>query len=497
MKSFKQFLIEARRNPELNPKINLLDIIKKYKDDPDVYISYRSIDKIGINPMSKFNTPNGIYTYPLKEIYDKIYNNIEDVPFAGKEPYIYVIKLKSQYKKSFINDLYTEYDSKMFDNDMIKLRKTFINNVNQNRGDWTYTEEKFNDIIENASRHATIKNPSGIMWNITRMLSKQNPNAWNHTLRVVLGYSGMADKTGNGIIHTAEPIQAVFFDIKSFDVIDIIHNFKQMDKKRRDIFNVFYDSYDDETILSKVEKYMKIYGNRNIKDENGNTLLHTACKLDGNLTFEYLLKSGIKPNAKNNIGNTPLLILSNLYSQYKKINMLLKYGADVNAKNKYNKYPLHYASENGESNVIEILLNNGANVNVKDNNGNTPLMLSILDMSVQCTKLLLEAGADPNIQNSFEKTALHLISNSPLIVKLLLQYKANPNIRDVDGRTPIFKAVSTENEEIIEMFLKGGADPNIKDDQNKTVLYHINKMHYISSNNKKIIDLLKKYGATE
>ena len=60
---------EKRRNPEMNPHISAWDYVDKYKNDPDVYISFTTIDKIGINPRSVYNTPNGIYCYPLREFY--------------------------------------------------------------------------------------------------------------------------------------------------------------------------------------------------------------------------------------------------------------------------------------------------------------------------------------------------------------------------------------------------------------------------------------------
>ena len=75
-----QPLLEARRNPEKNPHIGAWDLFFKYKDDPNVYISFTTIDKLGINPNSKFNTPNGIYTYPIKEFYENyIHGYLKDI----------------------------------------------------------------------------------------------------------------------------------------------------------------------------------------------------------------------------------------------------------------------------------------------------------------------------------------------------------------------------------------------------------------------------------
>lgn len=141
-----QSLLELRKNPEKNIYVGAWDYLEKYKNDPDVYISFTEIDKIGINPKSKYNTPIGIYCYPLKEFYNKyIYPNIRQstndsnaikntvikyeksigsfAPFAGNSKYINFIKCKD--KSNFINDMYEDYGSNKFDKDINILKKRY------------------------------------------------------------------------------------------------------------------------------------------------------------------------------------------------------------------------------------------------------------------------------------------------------------------------------------------------------------------------------------
>ena len=123
---YQFMLFEKRRNPDQNPKISAHEYLEKYKDDPDIYISFSNIPKIGINPKSDFNTPLGIYTYPLKEIWKQRIGNrkeTKDVPFAGDRKYIFI--LRSKNKKKFVNDMYKDYTSKDYDTDMDKLRKLY------------------------------------------------------------------------------------------------------------------------------------------------------------------------------------------------------------------------------------------------------------------------------------------------------------------------------------------------------------------------------------
>ena len=48
-------------------------------------------------------------------------------------------------------------------------------------------------------------------------------------------------------------------------------------------------------------------------------------------------------------------------------------GADVNAKGKYGRTPLHYAATRGLKKIIELLIAKGADVNAKDKKDFTPL----------------------------------------------------------------------------------------------------------------------------
>lgn len=196
---------EAKRRGKTIPiRPSDFDELEKYKDKDDVFISFRSIDKIGINPKSVYNTPNGIYTYPLKEVYNnnfKLDKKQIDVPFAGFEPYIFVIKKQGRG----IDDLYL-YSSKDFDDDMDKLRKEF--------GD--------NEVDKNIARgrQAFVKNPGGIMWHVTRELANKKPVKWTKILNKTLGYDYVIDRSGQGIIHQSEPTQAVFFSTKAFKILD-------------------------------------------------------------------------------------------------------------------------------------------------------------------------------------------------------------------------------------------------------------------------------------
>lgn len=230
--SFLQYCDEKRRNPELNPKISAYNYLKEYKDRDDIYITFTDIEKVGIKPLSTFNTPNGIYTYPLKEIW-KEYNvdrarSLKVLPFASDRPWINILQAK--HSKGFIKNLKSDYTSKDYDRD----RNALLNMMVKNYDFESEAISAFQTIENMATSQAKIKSPAGSFWNLTRLIanvyqrefglnSSSGSQGWNNILRR-LGYSGFGDKSGIGLIHISEPIQAVFLHSQEFKVIDRIEN---------------------------------------------------------------------------------------------------------------------------------------------------------------------------------------------------------------------------------------------------------------------------------
>lgn len=62
-----------------------------------------------------------------------------------------------------------------------------------------------------------------------------------------------------------------------------------------------------------------------------------------------------------------------LIGNAKIIEILLKYGADVNSKSDSGDTPLHIAAQDGHTKIVEILLKSGADVNSLDSRDQTPL----------------------------------------------------------------------------------------------------------------------------
>ena len=79
------------------------------------------------------------------------------------------------------------------------------------------------------------------------------------------------------------------------------------------------------------------------------------------------------------------------------IELLLK-KVDVNSKDKIGRTPLHFAVENGHTEIVEALIKAGADVKatVTDGpwKGYTPLHFAVSERSLETVKVLIEAGTE-------------------------------------------------------------------------------------------------------
>jgi len=266
--SFVEYLQEARRNPEQNPRIGPLTRLEEYKDDPNIFISFTAVDKAGLKPLSDYNTPLGVYTYPLKvswnyynvEMYwDRAIGRLQPVknpvawdkkmtsaetkaideafPFATQNPYIQVIESKKP-----LTDL-QKFSERDLNKTIDMIEKLIIVLFRDSDESLWYVNKIIGVLVSAMENGARIQTPGGKFWYLTYLLTEPNEvreirstamallnryktkkpmRAWNYLLRE-LGHDGFIDK-GKSIIHEGEPAQAVFLHRKAFKKVDRILN---------------------------------------------------------------------------------------------------------------------------------------------------------------------------------------------------------------------------------------------------------------------------------
>lgn len=112
---------------------------------------------------------------------------------------------------------------------------------------------------------------------------------------------------------------------------------------------------------------------------------------------------------------------------------------------------LHTVAYHGLLQAVVMLLRNGADPNARNHNGEPPLFWAVRMNWFQVTLALLENGADANALDNSGSTALHYacINAVPEMIPLLFAFDCDSSIEDVDGKT----ALNVIEKEVEEDFI--------------------------------------------
>ena len=167
--------------------------------------------------------------------------------------------------------------------------------------------------------------------------------------------------------------------------------------------------------------------------------------------IEALLAKGADINARNNEGDTMLLLAA---SSGKKdiVEWLLAKGADVNAKGMDEETPLHRAAYSGEKDIAELLLAKGADVKARNREERAPLRMAVGRGNKDIAELLLAKGADVNAVDQYG-TPLHLAATGGNIdiAELLLAKGADTNAQSDYPGTPLDTAMVDKRSDMVDL----------------------------------------------
>ena len=151
-------------------------------------------------------------------------------------------------------------------------------------------------------------------------------------------------------------------------------------------------------------------------------------------------------------------------SDMEAVHDLLRGGADANASQGDGMSALHWAAQNGDSNIAEALIYAGANLEATTRlGGYTPLHLAARAGRGQVARALIESGADVDAPTTTgEVTPLHFAAGSGDVeaVRVLLEHGAIVNAREAQwGQTPLMFAAAKNRNATVRELLLAGADP--------------------------------------
>ncbi|KAK7479534.1 hypothetical protein BaRGS_00029251 [Batillaria attramentaria] len=261
-----------------------------------------------------------------------------------------------------------------------------------------------------------------------------------------------------------------------------------------------------------VETLIGLGARTDVVTSDGETLLHTACRLDAAPVdlVQTLLEHGLDTEARTSSGDTALHLASNSYSddasvvikllehgavvdvvnndgetpvfmsckrcRLEELNALIKQGANVNIAATDGTTPLHEACACYYKSIVQRLLEAGADKELKDMEGRTPLMKAC-DARKEfliITTMLLESGVDVNAADKNGVTSLHIACRrgEKDLALALIQHGAHVSCYDNDGNTLLHEACKNGNTDLIGFLLENGANLHVMDNEGNTPLHH-------------------------
>ncbi|CAH0005090.1 unnamed protein product [Clonostachys byssicola] len=188
----------------------------------------------------------------------------------------------------------------------------------------------------------------------------------------------------------------------------------------------------------------------------------------------------------------------------------------IDQPDRYGMAPIHYASMDGDLEILKMLIWAEADVNICDLDGLTPLMFAALNGHIDCIRLLVDsecnieqrshtefraihyaaqfcqprsvlalvaAGASASARGWLGQTPLHRLARCEMdtsfeaiketISSLLVSRGVSIDSRDSNGDTPVFRAVAKGNLPVLRCLVEAGASLLPVNESSRNILHMV------------------------
>ncbi len=185
-----------------------------------------------------------------------------------------------------------------------------------------------------------------------------------------------------------------------------------------------------------------------------------------------LLKQGADPDARDAV-TQPAITAAAYLGLEKTVQALLANGANMGAVDIDGASPLHAAALGGHADVVRLLLDRGLGVNeVVRADGMTPIAYAAVRGHLSVMRVLLEHHADVNVADSGGNSPLlHAAMRGRLAaVRLLLESGANVNAASKHGWTALMAAAWDGDASVVAELLKHSANAALVNSERRSAL---------------------------
>ena len=281
----------------------------------DYYITFSTLDKVGINPSSDWTTPNGVYVYPLWKFERELKYHLNDdaplnkklkqvFPYGADRKYAFILKYVGDKQLNVV----TADDAPIDGDTLYSTIKNVIKNYDIDAYDKANALKYAQEEIHSSDRKGSF---GGFLYKLIlntlselEGLGKKRTNVFNKILRE-LGYDSLID-TGSGIMHENEPTQAVFLTPSSFTVVEKIHMFPHGKMDDMDVTSIIGEyiknkkTIPESIIVNACSKSLQVFrdlldAGYKIKDSTIIKIMNNT-KVFSDQMVDELIKKGYKPS---------------------------------------------------------------------------------------------------------------------------------------------------------------------------------------------------------
>ena len=157
-----------------------------------------------------------------------------------------------------------------------------------------------------------------------------------------------------------------------------------------------------------------------------------------------------------------------------RIKELLRAGANVDARDKYNATSLHLATADRNMEMVQTLIDAGANPALLGKAGRSVLNYAVRKCWLNGIDTLLAHGADADVVDEDGDTLLHLAAQRCDWTVLARIWEVDQRVNSVNfrGETPLLRAVKKSNGSVISMLVEYGANVDASVGDEGTALHY-------------------------